>query len=778
MSYFRFALLLCLACAITACHEQSSQGNASAVTVPESFEIDFDGVFDLRVPCELTPESLEAKVQALAVVPREKLFKVVQDSGDIRYLFSANYAPVHNPSFSIFKSAMHPNFVSVVWQGRSMERFYCVYAAEKDQEVPPELLAAMDSSLGAPHTFNTAVKRFEWDLANFSVSAEYSTHVGKGDPAFLVNVRNKQVQPAIRKLGVAPGQSATGPAIVVNLDELIDWSAPAGVSMRQFDDKIAAMESEAGQKLFRRTSNIEDARFFDPERKGREVKFSFFGGQYFISGGYISWKKEGPMSLIDLVQMTTPDGKEVDPTTTLAKLDQKFGSAHVREQPHAFVWNLPAYEAVMIKYANTTGHGLRFHQPRSIRFPAQKNLGVAPRTPTPAGSPASSPAAPATPPSPAPASGYFKLKLAQINGLLISPLSSGEEAGQSTKMTLTALPRTEPGPSKLDFNQKVGQDMLKSIAEVAKHAQLRHSAWPAGHLLQVGFEDKYIEKDGPSAAVACALLVESAVTGAIWDPAFAVTGDMNADGSVQPIGGVRAKVRGATKGGCRVVAVPHKNESLVRDILVLDGPAPLAMIAVFGIETFEDALLLAKTDRPPALRDALANFEAMRPALQRDPRQAAVLLRTPHAIQRLQALLQAAPNCYSAKYLLLHAQGRAPKVLSIGGSIDAAHTSAQGIIYSIENDVESNVKTLKPDEVGTSLNKLRNLRPILDPRVWPYVDGLLDYGDVVRGAILNPVRSGARYVDLVTKARRAASAAQTAFKSLMGSAAVREELGL
>lgn len=780
-----FVVFLGLACAMTACREQSSQGGASSTTIPEHFDLDLDRVFDLKTPSDLTPELLESKVQAFAVVPREKLFRTVQEGGNSRHLFSATYAPVHNPSFSIFKSSIRPNFVSVVWQGQSMERFYCVYPAEKDQAVPPELLSAMDSSLGVSHTFNTVLKKFEWELENFTVSAEYSTNVGKGDPAFLVNVRNKHVQPAIAvtKPGLAPGQSASGPPISVDLDALIDWSAPASVSMREFDDKIEAMEKSAGQQLFRRTSGIEDCRFFDPAKKGREVKFSFFGGQYFISGGYISWKKEGPMSLIDLVQMTTADGREVDPTTTLASLDQRFGRAHVREQAHAFVWDLPTYEAVMIKYANTTGHGLRFHQPRSIRLAARSPRSPTTGTTVPSGtrpiSTSTSSAFPAAAGTPRTSvSDYFKLKITQINALLISPLSSGEEAGQSSKLTLTALPNRGTDQTRLEFNQEVGGDMRRCLLEVSKHSQIRHNDWPPGYTLQIGFDDKYIEKDGPSAAVACALLVESAVTGKKWDPGFAVTGDMNADGSVQPIGGVRAKVRGAAKGGCRVVAVPSKNEASIPDILLLDGPGPLISITVFGIKTFEDALALANPERAKTLSDALLNFEAMRPRLMRDPRQILPLLRTPQGIARLQALLQAAPNCYSAKYLLLHAQGRAPRSLSIGGSIEAAQSSAQGIINSIENDVESNVKTLKPDEVGTSLNKLRNLRPILDRRVWPYVDGLLEYGDVVRGAILNPVRSGARYVDLVTKARRAASAAQTAFKALINNASIREEMGL
>ena len=154
------------------------------------------------------------------------------------------------------------------------------------------------------------------------------------------------------------------------------------------------------------------------------------------------------------------------------------------------------------------------------------------------------------------------------------------------------------------------------------------------------------------------------------------------------------------------------------------------------------------------------------------------LLRTPHAAQRLQALLTAAPNCCSAKYLLLYLQGRGPRSLSIGGSIEAAQSNAQSVVSAIDHDVDANVSSLKGDELGNSLFRLRQVRPLLDARVWPYVDGLVAYGEVIRGALLNPVRSGARYTDLVSKANKAAGTVKAAYDKLINDPQVREELGL
>ena len=98
------------------------------------------------------------------------------------------------------------------------------------------------------------------------------------------------------------------------------------------------------------------------------------------------------------------------------------------------------------------------------------------------------------------------------------------------------------------------------MAEVLKFMQLRHSGWPKGKAIEISFQENFSPKDGPSAGVACALLLDSLITGGKLDEQFSLTGRLNVDGSVQPIGGVAAKVSGATAGGRKIVGVPKANE--------------------------------------------------------------------------------------------------------------------------------------------------------------------------------------------------------------------------
>lgn len=388
-------------------------------------------------------------------------------------------------------------------------------------------------------------------------------------------------------------------------------------------------------------------------------------------------------------------------------------------------------------------------------------------------SPPAAPAAPATAAVPEGASGLYKARQSQVHGLLVRPLPNGKEAGFASRMNATVV----AGGGPVTFNQDVGETMTKALNEVLKYTMVRNPSLSSVNGLEIAFADKYSGKDGPSAAVACALLIEGAITGKTWDPAFAVTGDMNADGSVQPIGGVGAKVRGATNGSCKVVAVPAKNASAVLDLLVMDGPAPLAGICVFSISHFDEAVALASTQRTEQLQLALDEFETVKAVLLRDRAAMSRILHTPQAITRLQAIVAKAPNCLSAKGLLLVATDRVPRTLSLGGSIAETDSHALKMVAAIKSDFSgSQPSTLKLDDVGGSLTTLRTLRPRLDPRVWPYLDSLVKHGEAVRQQVLNPARSAARAREIISEIETTAEAVAQAKRALMSDPTVLEEL--
>jgi hypothetical protein len=320
----------------------------------------------------------------------------------------------------------------------------------------------------------------------------------------------------------------------------------------------------------------------------------------------------------------------------------------------------------------------------------------------------------------------------------------------------------------------VGEKMAKALQEVSKHLELIHGGWPRGFRIELGFADKYSNKDGPSAAVACALLIDSLITGRNLDPSFAVTGDMNADGSVQPIGGVRAKIRGATNGECKIVAIPAKNESALGDVLLTEGPEPFAAVQIFSIDKLQDAEALGYDPKSPSVQKAVTTMAPLMELFQRDKAHIRNWLQDPRVVTKLQQALADAPNCLSAKYLLMHAQGRTPVTLTLAGSLDAVEGGGSDIVAAVK--AGGGYTALQSQGLGSSIGKLSLLRPKVDPRVRPYLDGILNFANLVKEVRDRPPTSNSRGQEMSTKIMAAAESADDALSRLLGDPAVVEEL--
>ncbi|MEG1547564.1 MAG: S16 family serine protease [Clostridia bacterium] len=82
--------------------------------------------------------------------------------------------------------------------------------------------------------------------------------------------------------------------------------------------------------------------------------------------------------------------------------------------------------------------------------------------------------------------------------------------------------------------------------------------------------------DGPSAGIALAVALMSALTGKATVPQLALTGEITALGDVRPVGGVREKLEAAITAGAKLIIIPEENweekfaEQPVRIVAVSD----------------------------------------------------------------------------------------------------------------------------------------------------------------------------------------------------------------
>jgi ATP-dependent Lon protease len=113
-----------------------------------------------------------------------------------------------------------------------------------------------------------------------------------------------------------------------------------------------------------------------------------------------------------------------------------------------------------------------------------------------------------------------------------------------------------------------------------------------------------IPKDGPSAGIAMASALVSAMSQRPVRNDVAMTGEITISGRVLPIGGLKEKILGAVRAGITHVVIPAENEPDLEDL-----PEEVRrQIEVSPVETLAEAL--AVTLRDTTLRDGRLLFGA------------------------------------------------------------------------------------------------------------------------------------------------------------------------
>ncbi|MDJ0780623.1 MAG: endopeptidase La [Desulfosarcinaceae bacterium] len=102
-----------------------------------------------------------------------------------------------------------------------------------------------------------------------------------------------------------------------------------------------------------------------------------------------------------------------------------------------------------------------------------------------------------------------------------------------------------------------------------------------------------IPKDGPSAGIAMATALISALTQRRVDSAVAMTGEITLRGRVLPIGGLKEKALGALRAGIRSVIIPAKNKKDLKEI-----PANVRRKITFIPVTSMDEVLDIALEKP------------------------------------------------------------------------------------------------------------------------------------------------------------------------------------
>lgn len=120
--------------------------------------------------------------------------------------------------------------------------------------------------------------------------------------------------------------------------------------------------------------------------------------------------------------------------------------------------------------------------------------------------------------------------------------------------------------------------------------------------------------DGPSAGIAMAVAIASAITGQPVDNKLALTGEISIHGRVKPVGGVLAKVEAAFQSGADTVLIPKENWQAIFEGLQGVKVVPVETVEEVFTHVFKDAPLRFAGEAETAERQPSADAYAA-PAL-------------------------------------------------------------------------------------------------------------------------------------------------------------------
>ncbi|NTV51651.1 MAG: endopeptidase La [Candidatus Firestonebacteria bacterium] len=158
------------------------------------------------------------------------------------------------------------------------------------------------------------------------------------------------------------------------------------------------------------------------------------------------------------------------------------------------------------------------------------------------------------------------------------------------------------GKGQLTLTGKLG-DVMKESAQAAMsyvRAHAREFQIPLDFYTQTDIHihvpEGAIPKDGPSAGIAMATAIISALTNTPVQKAVAMTGEITLRGRVLAIGGLKEKLLAAVRGGIRTVILPQANAKDLHDL----PPEVKRVLVIHAVEDMAEVLKIALAEKPAA----------------------------------------------------------------------------------------------------------------------------------------------------------------------------------
>ncbi len=185
-----------------------------------------------------------------------------------------------------------------------------------------------------------------------------------------------------------------------------------------------------------------------------------------------------------------------------------------------------------------------------------------------------------------------KVEVGRVLGLAVAGF-----IGSILEIEAMAFPAREQGKGIIRFNDTAGSMARDSVFNAAAVFRLLTGEDLANYDVHVNIIGGG-NVDGPSAGLAVAVAIISAVQGRAVRQDVALTGEISIQGKVKPVGGILEKVYGAKQAGMKLVLIPAENAAELPSDLKGIKVKPVATVA----EALEQLLVPVKRRRRQSSR--------------------------------------------------------------------------------------------------------------------------------------------------------------------------------
>lgn len=155
-----------------------------------------------------------------------------------------------------------------------------------------------------------------------------------------------------------------------------------------------------------------------------------------------------------------------------------------------------------------------------------------------------------------------------VIGITNGMYANGRDGGGICKIEASVIPYGKGKLIKTLLHGKMSQEShsrtLAHIKSLAKKYSINPEIFSVSDFL---FSDQtYHQVDGPSAGIAQAIALISALTNRAVKPGYAMTGAIDAYGNLLPVGGYRAKILGTERAGIKNILLPECSRATIEKI--------------------------------------------------------------------------------------------------------------------------------------------------------------------------------------------------------------------